>query len=257
MRKCNSQLIINGHILCIRLSFCVAGDPDKKSPSSPFDIKNFDLFATRNSPVTTPPADTNKVNMYSRHSHDESQNEVQLQQPSGRSPRSISPILAQETGSPYYGSAHEEVKPTKDPAESESQPDSSSAVDHSPSVSTKDGGAEKREEGEISPKTSAKLKLDELVSEHAHLIQPTSSKEATSNIVDENIVITEVPSSEGDRALEFENLVSTDESTSEPQSSSTVSFLDDDDDDDDDTKRYVYVCMSVDAIKLQFVGISS
>lgn len=229
--------------------FCVAGDPDKKSPSSPFDIKNFDLFATRNSPVTTPPADTNKVNVYSRHSHDESQSEVQLQQPSRRSPRSISPILAQGRGSPH-GSTHEEVKPTEDPVEVKNQPDSNDAIHHSSSVSTKDGGAENEEGGEISPRTSAKLKLDELVSEHAHLIQPTSAKEA-SNIVDENAVITEVPSSEGDRTLEFENLVTTDESTSELQSSSTASLLDD----DDDAKRYVYmyVCVSVDVKKVQFV----
>ena len=230
-------------MVSIRLSFCVAGDPDKKSLSSPFDIKNFDLFATRNSPVTTPLADTNKVNLYSRHSRDESQSEVQLQQPIRRSPRSISPILDQGRGSPH-GSVHEEVKPTEDQVEGESQPDSNTAIHHSSSASTKDGGAEKEEDGEISPRTSAKLKLDELVSEHAHLIQPTSSKEEASNIVDENAVITEVPSSEGDRTLEFENLVTTDESTSEPQSSSTASLLDD----DDDAKRYMYVCVSVDAM---------
>lgn len=218
---------------CIHLSFCVAGDPDKKSPTSPFDIKNFDMF-TRNSPVTTPPADTNKVNMYSRHSRDESQTEFQLQQPNRRSPRSISPILDQGRRSPH-ASAHEEVKPTE---KVESQPDSNSTVHHLSRESTKNEGAEKEEVGEISPSTSAKLKLDELVSEHAHLIQPTSSKEA-SNIVDGNAIITEVPSSEGDRDLEFENLVTTDESTSEPQSSSTTSLLDD----DDDTKKYVYMCV--------------
>ena len=239
LRKCSCQHISNGHVckLHTHLSYCVADDPDKKSPSSPFDIRKFDFFATRSSPVTTPPADANKVNMYSRHSREESQNEVQLQQTSKTSPRSISPILAQGAGSPH-GSGREEMKPVEDQADVESQSESDSAVNHSSSVSMKEGGTEKEkgEEGEVSPRTSAKLKLDELVSEHANLIQPVSSKE-DNDAVDEKVIITVVPSSEDDRALELENLVNTDESTSEPQSSSTVSLLED----DDDSKRYVHV----------------
>lgn len=158
--------------------------------------------------------------MYSRHSRDESQNEVQLQENDKKSPRSISPILAQ--GEEL---TRTQAEPTKDSNKVESQSDHDSSVHLSPPSSTKEEGVP-QEAGEVSPRTSAKLQLDELVSEHAHLLQPASKENG--NIADKGVP-TDVQGSEGDRALEFENLVDTDESTSEPPTSSTTSLLDDED----------------------------
>jgi hypothetical protein len=198
------------------------GEESRKSPSSPFDITKFEVFATRDSPVTTAPPDASKVSMYSRHSRDNSQTEIQLQQQTNENaPRSISPILVQQAGV--------QVQATEQPNHNEPQDEttttttSDSATDvhlSSPKAVSNDDaqGGEGDSSNTVSPRTSAKLKLDELVSDHAYLIQP----EEDNDITDER-------EEASDRALEFENLKDTDESSSELPTSSTVSLLDDED----------------------------
>ena len=207
--------------------FIAVGEEVKKSPSSPFDISKFDVFASRDSPVTTPPPDANKVSMYSRHSRDNSQTEIELQQQTNESaPRSISPILAQQAGL-----GQKQVKATEEPNHTEPNTHHDQATGNE-STSTSDitahdndnAKSEERDGQTVSPRTSAKLKLDELVSEHAHLIRPATT-EGDSNMTDEKAVSED----KGDRALEFENLMDTDESSSEPPTSSSISLLDDDD----------------------------
>ena len=207
--------------------YCCLGEESGKSPSSPFDISKFEVFASKDSPVTTAPPDANKVSMYSRHSRDNSRTEIHIQQQTAESvPRSISPILAQQAG--LQVQAIEETNHTEpklhhnQPAGDEPTATSSSTthVHHSTpkSVSNDDAKEEERESHTVSPRTSAKLKLDELVSDHAYLIQPEEEGDVTDEVEDSS-----------DRALEFENLKDTDESSSEPPTSSTVSLLDDDD----------------------------
>ena len=179
--------------------------------------------------MTTAPPDANKVSMYSRHSRDNSQTEIQLQQKTTENvPRSISPILAQQAG--LQVEAMEEHNHTNQPYSHQDQDtsndvstatkDSTMDVHHSTSkaVSNDDDMGGERDSHTVSPRTSAKLKLDELVSDHSYLIQPEE---------DGNVTVEGEDAS--DRALEFENLKDTDESTSEPPTSSSVSLLDDDD----------------------------
>ena len=204
------------------------GEESRKSPSSPFDITKFEVFATKDSPVTTTPPDANKVSMYSRHSRDNSQTEIQLQQQTKENvPRSISPILAQQAGLQVQATEqpnHNEPCSHQDQTTgnaSTTASDSATPVHHSApeAVSNDDTQGEERDNSNtVSPKTSAKLKLDELVSDHAYLIQP-----------EEDNHVTDEKEETSDRALEFENLKDTDESSSELPTSSTVSLLDDDD----------------------------
>ena len=215
------------HNLYYAYTCTAVGEESRKSPSSPFDIKKFEVFASRDSPVTTAPPDANKVSMYSRHSRDNSQTEIQLQQQTNENaPRSISPILAQQAGLQVQVTEepnHDEPNPHQDQTTgnvSTTTSDSTTHMHHSTpkAISNGDTKGEERDGHTVSPKTSAKLKLDELVSDHAYLIQP----EEDSNVTDEK-------EDTSDRALEFENLKDTDESSSEPPTSSTVSLLDDDD----------------------------
>ena len=204
------------------------GEESRKSPSSPFDIKKFEVFASRNSPVTTAPPDVSKVSMYSRHSRDNSQTEIQLQQQNTENiPRSISPILAQQSGLQVKATEETTEEPNNNQPNSHQDEttgivstttvDSTTHMHHStPKAVDDDTKGEERDSGHtVSPRTSAKLKLDELVSDHAYLIQP----EEDGNVTDER-------GDTSDRTLEYENL---DESSSEPPTSSTVSLLDDDD----------------------------
>lgn len=201
------------------------GEESRKSPSSPFDITKFEVFATKDSPVTTAPPDASKVSMYSRHSRDNSQTEIQLQQRTNENaPRSISPILAQQAGV--------QVQETEQPNHNEPQDETTGNVStttsdsathvllSSPKAVSNDNaeGGEGDSSNTVSPRTSAKLKLDELVSDHAYLIQP-----------EEDNAVTDEKEKASDRALEFENLKDTDESSSELPTTSTVSLLDDDD----------------------------
>ena len=183
------------------------------------------MFATKDSPVTTTPPDANKVSMYSRHSRDNSQTEIQLQHQNV--PRSISPILAQQASSQVHATEqpnHNEPYSRQDQTTSNASittSDGATPVYHSaPEAASKDDaqGEERDSSNTVSPRTSAKLKLDELVSDHAYLIQP----EEVNNVTDEK-------EDTSDRALEFENPKDTDESSSELPTSSTVSLLDDDD----------------------------
>ena len=153
----------------------------------------------RNSPVSTPPADVGKVNMYSRHSRDESQAQ-NAESPTDheRTSRSVSPAPVAEV-----------IQEKND-----SKPD----VDNQLSP-TSIGGDEEESGERVSPRTSAKLRLDELVSEHAHLI--SGIEEQPAPVVSDN--------RDRDRALEFENPLDTDESSSEPPTNSTTSLLDDED----------------------------
>lgn len=204
------------------VSVVVLDEESRKSPSSPFDISKFEVFASRDSPVTTAPPDANKVSMYSRHSRDNSQTEIHMQQQTVENvPRSISPILAQQAGLQVQATEepnHTEPNSHHQTAGSESTAtsDSTTHVHHSTPKSI-DHEEEERDSHTISPRTSAKLKLDELVSDHAYLIQSEQDSNVTDEVEDTS-----------DRNLEFENLKDTDESSSEPPTSSTVSLLDDD-----------------------------
>lgn len=222
--------------------WCTAGEESGKPPSSPFDISKFEVFSSKDSPVTTIPPDADKVNMYSRHSRDNSQTEIQLewqqQVPSeSRVPRSISPILAQQAGLKQL-----QVKATDEPNYAEPDTihdqttgddstganDSTTYLHHSTPKSAKSDENAKEEgndSGTVSPRNSAKLIIDELVSDHANLAQPVAAKDEDINVDDRKDIL----EGSSDRALEFENLVVTDESSSEPPTSSTVSLLDDDD----------------------------
>ena len=203
--------------------------PADKSPSSPFDITKFEIFnKSRGSPVASPPPDVDKMNMYSRHSRDNSRTDIQEQPATQRTPRSISPILAQQGLVPAeqgVGPALEQSEPGEKPASTVE-----GYLDRSSPVSAKDKD-EKREEEEkqtVSPRTSgANLKLDELVREHAHLLQPAAGVEESST--PDLKISSEDSAIKDDRALEFENPLDTDESTSEPPTTSTASLLDDDD----------------------------
>ena len=208
------------HLSIQALLFITSGDGSKKSPSSPFDITQFEMFQQRNSPATSPPPDANKVSMYSRHSRNNSQTDFQLQQTNQTTPRSISPIIAQSAES-----AQKQVESIEEPRK-QSYHDRTS--DCSSPMIIKDEGKKCEEEGSqrVSPRTSAKLKLDELVIEHANLIQPPSAREDSS--IDKKMSADRA-SSTADRALEFENPVDTEESSSEIQTTSTASLLDDDD----------------------------
>ena len=112
-----------------------------------------------------------------------------------------------------------------------------STIFHSTPKPIKDEEAksEERDIQTVSPRTSAKLKLDELVSEHAHLIQPAHVEEGR-NTVDVKLT-DETAGGKDDRDVEFENLVNTDESSSDLPS--TTSLLDDDD------SRYTCVICNV------------
>ena len=216
------------HLSIQALLFITSGDGSKKSPSSPFDITQFEMFQQRNSPATSPPPDANKVSMYSRHSRNNSQTDFQLQQTNQTTPRSISPIIAQSAES-----AQKQVESIEEPRK-QSYHDRTS--DCSSPMIIKDEGKKCEEEGSqrVSPRTSAKLKLDELVIEHANLIQPPSAREDSS--IDKKMSADRA-SSTADRALEFENPVDTEESSSEIQTTSTASLLD-----DDDSRYFVCTC---------------
>lgn len=165
------------------------------------------MFRSGNSPVSTPPPDVDRVNKYSRHSRDENHADTKIEEVGERSPPSgtCSPVPDQgkeptQGAELDCGSEEQQVSPT----------------------SVKENKMEVLESNlGTSPRTSAKLKLDELVSEHSHLLGPVTSDEKTIDILQD--------SRSSDRAFEFENLVDTDESSTEPPTSSTASLLDEND----------------------------
>lgn len=118
--------------MCV-LTKCVVFSPESETVESPFHISQIpEMFSGKLSPITTAPPSTDRIlNLYSRHSRDNSQ--VDLRQPSSRK------ASAEESN---LGLVHTQT--TSVPTEDE--------TGHAPS---------------ISPGTQAKLQLDMMVHKHS------------------------------------------------------------------------------------------
>lgn len=106
------------------------------SPSSPFDISKFDMFTSNVSPVTTPPPRAERVLQYSRHREDQT---------------SGSPPLDEEESS--QGSFN--------------FPTTADLGGRKQSTPKAEKGETREEDAPVSPRTAAKLRLDQMVTEHA------------------------------------------------------------------------------------------
>lgn len=189
------------------------------SPGSPFDISKFEMFAGNISPVGTPLARTERVlNVYSRHSRDNSQGSgimqmdgsaVNEQPAEGSSQRAenMEQVLEEGDNQPADVSLHISNTNMGTPAGAVYKLKGDSVTLHS---TPKDKG----EEGtSVSPRTAAKLKLDELVDEYSQ--EPPQCEP-------------EVVNKERDREVEFENPMDTEESSEPTNTTSSCSLLDDD-----------------------------
>ena len=167
---------------------------DSGSRQSPFDISQIpEMFSGKLSPVTAPPSADRVLNLYSRHSRDNSQADL-VQMADGQSSSSSRKVSTDETIPLTSTPSHE---------------------DPSDPVSARDQNGDGRELS-ISPRTRAKLQLDLLVHEHPPVKISNAEEVAKVVAMGDN-----QPSYDEDRFVEFENPGYTE--SSEPLTTETTS----------------------------------
>lgn len=177
------------------------------------------MFAGNLSPVGTPPARTDRVlNIYSRHSRDNSQgSEIIHTDPAG----AAEPPMSSENTSQL---GEEEETKVNDPVHisdvNMGTPAGAVYKVKSDSVTLHSTPIDKSEGLSVSPRTVAKLQLDELVGEYSQTPQQTVQSE----------LVSDVQSRERDREVEFENPGDTEDSSEPTNTTSSCSLLDDDED---------------------------
>ncbi len=171
--------------LClVMLYFCSDGSRGT-SPSSPFDISKFDMFSSSNiSPVTTPPPRADRVMQYSRHSKE---NLRRQSEPDVECPLDMEGVQSNS------GAVRHQSTPNVD----------STKVQLSGVL----GGGDPPP---VSPRTAAKLRLDQIITEHAQMSRTEHGDQGA-----------EVSSFEQDRELEFEN-ANTDTESSRTESAASL-----------------------------------
>lgn len=193
---------------------------DSERRQSPFDISQIpEMFSGKLSPVTTAPPSTDRVlNLYSRHSRNNSQADLaQMADSSSSSSRKVS------TDETSVGVADAPL--TSTPSHD------NSSVTFSAGDPNSDG-----QELTVSPKTRAKLQLDLLVHEHPPL--KTSEADEVTKVI---AMGDDQPSCDEDRFVEYENPGDTESSEPVTTETTTSSFPADD---ESEGMKYAHILLS-------------